>query len=36
MPHETEQLACDFMYVHDEIDVYKRQDLYRRKGQLPS
>lgn len=19
MPHETEQLACDFMYVHDEI-----------------
>ena len=27
MPHETEQLACDFMYVHDEIDQKVRQEM---------
>ena len=27
MPHETEQLACDFMYVHDEIVQKVRQEM---------
>ena len=27
MPHETEQLACDFMYVHDEIGQKVRQEM---------
>ncbi len=27
MPHEIEQLACDFMYVHDEIVQKVRQEM---------
>ena len=27
MPHETEQRACDFMYVHDEIVQKVRQEM---------
>ena len=27
MPHETEQLACDCMYVHDEIVQKVRQEM---------